>query len=191
MISAKQEQKFFDVSSTYVQLDRAGLITALSIPALGGGSQNRIGDRLYHKYVDLRINAYLSQGATAAPQHAFRCIVFKYLEDDTAGAPTLGSILQATGGVGDYRAVVSAYNWDAYKQKDFVILYDRLFSIGNAGSGVAMRKRIRVRGTADFSGAAITGVGIVYVLFVADDLTGAHAPAVQLQYYARSVYTDA
>lgn len=190
IISRRQELKYWDASSTYFQVDRAGAIVPLCLPARGQGPSDRIGDQVTYKYLDLRVSAYLNYTAVGAVNHALRVMVVKWTDDNTAGLPVLGNFLQNVGGVGDYRAVVSAYAFTSKMSGDFVVLMDRSFSIGEGSSLLAFHRKIKLRGNMNFAGNVTTGTGQLYLIILDDDATGLHTPNVQCQYYSRVTYVD-
>lgn len=191
IIGSRIEVKYFDQTSQYGQIDRASICNPLSHIVQGVGNTQRVGAQVTYKSLDLRITAYYNGGIVGSANHVLRIFVFKWLDDDGVNVPTQASVLQYAGAIGDYRNIVSPVNWESWRQKDIVVLYDRAFSIGEGSSLLAFHKKIKVRGTANFTAAALTGTGNIYMLLCADDATGAHTPDLQVQWWSRITFTDA
>lgn len=188
----QEEKKYIDTSILYTQIDRIGLgPTSLCDINQGPAQGQRVGDRVRGSALRGKIQIYYNSGVTSA-QHTARVIVFKWHISDTVLVPLSSHILQNIGGVGDYRITSTDYNWQGQKQRDYTILYDKSFSIGAYGSGVAENIWIPLKGSpVQYDQAANTGEGKYFILIVGDDVTGAHTPNIYGQYYFRFVYTDA
>lgn len=193
IISRQLETKFVDQSSGYVQLDRGGLIACLTQIGQGDGASQRSGDQVTGVRIRFSPTVYYNSSAvTTNVQHTYRMVMLRWNQDDGAvPLNSLGLVFQFAGGAGDYRTVCSPYNFDAHKQKDFTILYDKKFSIGQTSPAHSPIISKKLRSKINFSGAASSGVGNIYIVVIADDATGAHSPDLQMQWVSRYTYTDA
>lgn len=109
-----------------------GTVTQITFPVQGIQYNQRIADRLKLSRIDFSFNLY---GNTSNSVDAVRCIVLQEIGQST-GAPTPAQVLQT---------VVSQspllYNVD----KLFHILYDRRFSISNAGDSLVHAVNVHIK----------------------------------------------
>jgi hypothetical protein len=189
-ISRAIEDKYQDSSLTYFQVDRAGTFNLLFNPAQGIGESQRIGDRVRLKRLLFNWSTYYSIGVTNST-HNIRVVLLRWKITTSVATPATGVIFQQIGGVGDYRMLVSPFNWQASKQNDFDVIYDRVFSVGSACPTPLGQLEFELNSDVVFDPASTNAEGVPYLFVMADDVTGAHVPDVQFQYYARVLYTDA
>lgn len=188
IISKKSEPKHFDASLAATQVDRAGVgPTVMSNIPQGSAQGQRAGDELQTSVLEFNFDAYFTNGATLAG-HAIRCIIFRWNVDTSLAAPSLGSIIQ---GIGSINEINSPYDWNAKRQGDFTILYDKVFGLFQ-GNSVVRRLRIPLKGAKVVYDPASTNSaeGHLYALFLGDDVTGVHTPNVNVQWQSRLVYHD-
>lgn len=201
IVSKSVETKYKDqdwapvTAGTYAQLDRSFTNfngVALSHMAQGAGIQNRVGDRIKPKMLEIRAQIYYNVSAvTANSQHAYRILIVKWLDDDLAVAPSIASVLQnVSGGASDYSPITSPYNWQGRKQKLFQVVADIRGSIAAYSRGATITRKIRLRGNIDFGTGLQTGEGHYFLFACADDVTGAHSPDIQMIGYSRMTFTD-
>lgn len=193
LIGKRTEQKYFDLTYTYTQVDRAGILNVLSNVPQGVAQQQRVGDRITMKSLELRITLYYNGSLVAYnTTHNVRVLLFRWTINNAGAPPIMSNIFQYAGAGGDYRNTVSPINWQTHAQKDIVVLHDRIYSVGAQDKAPVIQfKRKRIRGNVDFDIGASTGEGQLYLMVLADDATGAHTPSVQAQAVARLHYTDA
>lgn len=190
-LESGEEVKFFDTSQQYAQVDRAGTLVNFSQPAQGTGVNQRVGDAIVVKGLEVRLTCYYNTGATNV-QHALRVVIFKWnISSGGAFQPSLATVFQFPGAVGDYRVVTSPFNWQLLKQEDMTVIYDELVSVGPSAGGYVLAKKFPLHSTINFDTGLTSGEGFYYMYLLADDLTGGHTPDLQVQFCARLTYTDA
>lgn len=191
-VARTSELKFLDTNFNYQQVDRA-TPGCQSVSSMNQGTtqSTRVGDAITCVTLRCAVNVYFAPGVTN-PQHTFRFTVFRWNITDSLLPPGVSQLFQHPGGVGDYLITASDWNWQGLKQKDFDILYDRAFSIGQSGAGLNLRINVPLKNSrCEFDAGSSTGEGKIYICMVADDATGAHTPDLQMQGYFRLLYTDA
>lgn len=189
LIHKDEELKYFDASLAYSQVDRAGTVTKASAINQNVGVSDRVGDKLTMKYMEFRLNAYLNGVLiTSDVEHKFRVVVFRWKIDDSGGAPVAGSVLQQAGA---NLITVSPYAFTSQRQRDFEVLFDATYGCTRAiGANVSERINLFNK-SIEFNAAVNTGMGHIYVLVCADDVTGAHVPSISAQWYSRIHFVDA
>lgn len=201
IIGRRFEKKFVDNAYNYALQDRTAVLTRISYNSAAGaeiirgtGENQRIGDRITPYRLEFRMTSYYDPSlAVADATHNLRIIIFKWNDDLALGAPTAGSILQyITSGIGNYSDLTSPYNHQGLSEGQFTICLDRTISCGSSAPIRTISKVLKLRGSLDFAynSDAAAGRGHYYVYTVADDVTGAHTPSVQLQFTTRFMFMD-
>ena len=150
------EIKVSDNTATASVLTSAGSVSKISTIAQGVSNVQRIADACEMK--GLEFGLAVIPGTNVGP---VRLIVFQYNLDDSAGAPTMASVLQNIGSL----SVVSPYLLDGVDDREFSILHDELFNLASSTATVAKRIFVRANSRIGFNtGGATTGVGQIYAL---------------------------
>lgn len=188
LIMSVPEVKHHDISATYGQIDYANATISLATIVQGDDDNQRIGNIIRPKSLDFNLNAYLNLSSVSTnPAHVLRCIIFKWHEDNQLLNPTSAHILNT---VAQPLITASQYNLQGKDQKLWSILYDRCFSISST-KGLCLDRNIKLQGTVQYGASgATTAHDCIYLLLVADDITGAHFPAIHAQWTARLNYID-
>jgi len=193
------EVKFVDSYAGYVQPDRGGNIYQLTFNTnagsgitQGAGGSQRVGDRIKLKNYEVRFSFYYGASLVIAnPQHTIRLIMFRWRLDTALAGPSIANILQwQSGGSSDFRPVVSPINDQFSKNGDFVILKDETYTLGAYANLPAPKWFGKLNSAIEFDPAGVAGSGHLYLLVVADDVSGAHTPDIQYQYISRVHYED-
>ncbi len=156
IIAQKEEVKQFQVNAAPTAVfTGAGFYQSplLSI-AVGAGANQRTGDSVNLRSIDMRLSFYNGIGATSNINTVFRVFVFQFFGDSTIAAPApmtymlLGSALNAGGVTGAFSAISEDY------KRQFHILYDAsvhlvgsaaLAATGNTGgSGIYKTMALRL-----------------------------------------------
>lgn len=182
------EDKYTDIGIAYTQVDRGGILTRLTDVSQGTAQSQRVGDGIRLSKMEFRASVYYSLSAVATnPTHMVRLILFRWNQDSGSVAPSLGTILQTTGTLQD---AVSPYYWNRKSEGNFSVIYDKMWSIGSASEGVVLDLTLNPGGEVRYNNGAITGTGHIYALIIGDDVTGAHSPSLQAQFYCRTHFSD-
>lgn len=202
IIRSTLEKKYVDFYSGtgYTMADRTGVMSQITYntPAganinQGTGQSQRIGDSIQPIKLEFRMSIYYDWNAALNlnDQHTIRVIILKWNESTVLGLPVAASILQyPSTGLGVYHVVNSPLNYTALKQGDMTVIYDKRISVGNSSPTAIIAKSFKLQGKLQFEPAAATGAGHYYCYVVADDVGGAHTPAVYYNYVSRIHYLD-
>lgn len=177
------EVKYFDDSLPWTELVNTALLNDVTEVTQGVGTTQRVGDELKVVALDLRYAAAVTTGGATVPALA-RIIVFQWLQDTAATAPTLATVLLNTGTASDYP--LSPYNADTVRSGYLGVLYDRTFGVSNL-LPVAEHVRISVNKHIRFNAAATTGTGKIYIMYLSDQ---AASNATDGSYVCRTVFDD-
>jgi len=156
--------------------------------AQGATAQDRIGDRIMLKYIDLTLQAKSPYFTLSVFGEAVRCIIYRYNDDDSGATPDADFVLQYGTSVTNFEGVNSPYLWESIKGKRISILYDsgpRGSKFYPEGNTERMRKRIKVNRPIQYDAGLGTGSGNIYFLVV-----GSTANSWVFDGNARVVYTD-
>lgn len=170
VMARKAELK--DLTTTISDLNAnstAGVvIQKINPPAQGDGSNQRDGDQLYLKSVQL--NAQMNCATDTV--NTQRLIIFQWMEDDTSCTPAVGDILQNT-----TNAALPFSFYVTNPGRKFRVLYDKVFNFDGSGGSQALRvvnaKLNPPQKKMSFDPATITGVGNLYMLVCGIKAAGA------------------
>jgi len=191
MIAKAIEDKYFDTNVAFGQIDRAGQINNLSIVPQGSAQSQRQGSSLKMKSLEIRMNSYLNCVAAATDStHTLRAVLVKWHLTTSTAVPALGNFFQNSGTVA---VTVQPREWYTKQHKDLTVLWDQTWSIQRYAGQQHVEKVIDLKNaTVAFDAGAVTsGAGHLYLCLVADDVTGAHTPAIYTQWMSRLIYEDA
>lgn len=180
------ELKYHDTQPANINLSSVGAFLDLLFSNAQGTSDSnqRIGDSIVMKSIGFR---FLFQGSSTDGANAIRIILFRWHEDDQVNPPTVAQLLTVPGA-----ALTSPYEFDNMRMKKFTILYDKIATVDNVGTG--MYKHFNVfktfRGSkVYFDSSADEGKSKVYVFLCSDSPVVPH-PLMSF-IYSRITYTDA
>lgn len=161
-------EKKYGESTGSQSVDFSGAIIDVSAIAQGDGDTNRNGDQLTLTSYELKYN-----WVQADTTNLVRTIIFQWLPNTSAGAPTVGSVLIAAP-LGTATAPLAVYDHD--NRYNFRILYDKLHRLDAAhviqGNEIMITKFARNR--IQFNGGATTGSNRIYILIISDSAAAAH-----------------
>lgn len=200
MGKAVEHQSYTNAGSATVS-NACSLVKVSTIPS-GYVDSDRKGSQVNLQSFEMRYD--LVVGDT---YNNFRVIVFRWYQDDGSIAPTLGDIIDDTGGAG-YR-YLAPYNHQ--QRSKYHIMYDsssllaNTLSFNSTGSVQSTSnqsswvesvklKHFKVVGkklgrkTINFDGSTTTGLGHIYVLWISDSNV---VPNPGYNYVSRIMYTDA
>lgn len=162
------EYKNHDVSQASTATDETGQIYALNYVNQGDGTESRDGSMFRMKSLEMRF--VIASNTNMTDTSSVRVMVV--LDADPIGStPTLSTLLDNT-----TRPVVSPRNLDNRSQ--YIILYDRLFSLSSNGVERITRKiykkiDYKVMFTGATASAANNKKNGLYLVFIADKASGA------------------
>lgn len=176
------EKKFFDATSS-ASINNSGDVSVLSSISQGDDTNQRNGDSILAKYVDLRFSWIMN---AADPVELVRTIVFQ----DTMSLgtiPSVGDVLSLAGTSAD---VLSMLNLIGARQHRFKILHDESYTLCSTGSQavqksvvIPLNDHIKFTGTV----GGDEGRNMLYILNISSS-TGANRPTVT--YRSRLAYYD-
>jgi len=150
----------------------------------GTSANNRIGDSIRVKHIDLRFQ--FRPANTGALKFPVRIVIWR----DYEGVTTVTPSLMFEGGVGTTLAAIKLY--DPNYKHDYKVLYDRTFTPSGNNEFPAYKARIKVDATSKFVGSSVSEPiknslrGII--LSGANPATAADLTAVDLEWMVH--YTD-
>jgi hypothetical protein len=131
------EMKQNSASATYNTVtDGAGygLVNLTSLISQGVADNQRVGDHLYIESLRMQWPLQNGYGATANPATYWRIIVFQFLGDNSAAAPTIaGLFLSSNANAGNTQGTFSSFDIDHTDQ--YIVLHDSgpLLTVGTSG----------------------------------------------------------
>lgn len=189
------ETKYCDTTaSALTGVTYTGALIPFSPPAAGTGVNQRVGDKVTVKELQLK---YEVVGYDTT--NLLRVLIFKWNNDDSVYSPGVGSVFGA-GDLATGYAPLSRYNWDNLKGKDFEILYDECHALSFNNTTAAPGSECHVKSVRLFgrrlgsvpviqlNSGAVTGKGNYYVLVISDSAVAGHP---KVAYTMRMLYTDA
>lgn len=202
-LEIKQYAAGLTATAVYSGTGAGGVNSQMCSVAQGLLSTNRIGDRISVKSLHVRLNMYLgaANSGTSNVWANIRCMVIQYKANDNSpiiGDLLLTSVANATNVVGSMSARNKPY------LDDYVVLYDRVYSLHN-GLSTANNVGADPRGqlyhqfnvplkyakkTIDYTNAAGTSCNNpLWIFFTSDQPTAVTNPTVSFDYDLQ--YTDA
>lgn len=175
------EKKFYDISGN-LSINNTGDVSTLSGISQGDDTNQRNGDSILAKYLDLRFSWVMN---AADPVEMVRTIVFQ----DTMSLGTVPAVGDVLTLVGTSTDVLALLNLVGARQHRFKILHDESYTLCSTGTQavqknlvVPLNDHIKFTGTV----GSDEGKNIVYILNISSS-TGANKPTVtwksRLAYY--------
>lgn len=121
LITRRQEKKFIDYAVN-TSIDAGGSVSSMVAPPLGDEDDERIGDEIYMKNLQLKLAIH-----AADTTNVVRFILVRWLLNSATAVPAVTDILQ-------YANYMSPYNWDTRKQGKVQIIYDRIIPLTYTGT---------------------------------------------------------
>lgn len=183
VVFREPELKHFDASSgAYVNNPYTGAVYSLSAITQGVAGNQRVGDSLVVRGIELRIGSYANGASTMT-----RFVLFAWNVSTALAAPAPGNVLQ---NVGSAASITSPYNIDSTEQGLLNILADFVVvSTSTGGPGAAFRDVIVKKSLPmDFDNGSNTSSGSIRLLVISDAALAANAANVY--YQSRLVFTD-
>lgn len=183
MIARHAETKSFVKGALGTAVSNVATIVSLTDIPLGQTDNSRIGNHVHLKGLTANLQ-FIGGDAT----NTFRCIFFKWKENDTFNTPTVAQIL-ANGPTGA-PDVFSTYNRDS--PGNYTILRDFFLvqSNGTSAPQLIQKRQINMRlsGKAQFySDVGTTGTNKIYLLFQSDSAAVTHP---SISYNTEILYSD-
>lgn len=187
VITRAAETKHIDTNTITISSSSPVIQVLSAFPAEGTGEQQRVGDQIMLKSINVRWRA---ESNTADTHNTFRFIVFAW--NNTAAPVGAGDIIQDTGSVYDY--LLSPYNFDAKDRGDFIVMLDRRVTVGVLGgekpyidgqwnfSGSRLPHKKK-----DFNAATVISRWYYYVLVMHDSSA---VPNPTFMMHTRTTFTD-
>lgn len=152
-----------------------GTIIDMSNILSGDTDETRDGDQI--RILKWSMNMAVLAGDQT---NLIRCIVFRWNVMSSYKTPLPADILNFAGFP---LAVIptAQYTWDNVRQKQFTVLYDKLFAVSlNAGPAIiAKQKKVYKLGLpVNYEAATANGEGKIYMLFISDSTAGPNPQAI-------------
>jgi hypothetical protein len=157
----------------------AGSITSISDIGQGAAGNQRVGDSVCIKGIDLRVAAYHQAGSV---QGGLRFILFAYNEDTS---PSVALILQGTGSAA---ALVSPYYSDHVQNSGLNILADFVFAGDSSPDAFYYHRVFTGSWPITYNAGTTTGAGKLFLIAISD--AGLATNCANFQWWARVVYND-
>lgn len=181
LVRRTPELKHLDVNTSgYIGgVTYAGTITSLSDVVQGGAGNQRVGDALRVRGLDLRVAAYHQVGSL---QGGLRFLVFFWNEDST---PTASLVLQGTGSAA---SLVSPYNSDHVQNGSLNVVADFVYA-GDSSPDAFFHQVTRVLDSQiTYAASSTSGAGKLWMLAISD--AGLATNCANYQWWSRMLYDD-
>lgn len=180
-----QELKYSEGNSPAVLTSNTWQFFKITGPTVGTADQNRIGDQIEVKNVELRWSAYIQPGFVVVNgSDSVRVVIFQWTADDTT-ALVPNSVFQSSGFGISY---LSPYTHDT--RYEYKILYDDIVTLSSNGPDAVDRVVLvnPARKKVQYINGGVTGTNNIYMAIISDNNT-ANAPL--YDYYFRVHFFDA
>jgi hypothetical protein len=157
----------------------AGSVTSLCDIVQGVAGNQRTGDSVRVKGVDLRVAAYHQAGSV---QGGLRFVLFAYNEDV---APGVGSVIQTTGSAA---ALVAPYYSDHVENNALNIIADFVYAGDSSPDAFYYHRVFTGNWPISFNAGTTTGAGKLWLICISD--AGLATNCANFQWWARVVYDD-
>lgn len=183
IVGSKEEVKYLDTNSGSFIVTGSPTFNDLTVVGQGVGANQRTGDKIMSKRINLRWNAIYGDAT-----NFLRCIVFQWKANNASITPTAGAILENPA-----VPITSSLNNTNDASTLYTVLYDRVYCLVGNGSNGAIARNISLYGkklgrkALNFNPTANTGFNHIYTLWFSDS---AAAPSPAVSQYVRYEYTD-
>jgi len=195
----EEEVKYFPFGFVTISAVATGFVVPMSQITQGATATTRVGESVRPKHFKFQYKIIASANtviASADQYNITRVIFFRWHDDSTTALPVLADIL-----VNNVDADFTLANYNRDQATRYTILYDRchvlvntpvwngttvLYEVG-PGSVGCVESSIKLRGSMNFRGAAITGTEQVFMLIVSDS---SFTPHPQIDCQCETSYTD-
>lgn len=149
-------KKYVDTELLNIDTDSVPVLTKLTMPSQGSTDDDRIGDRIRVKSIQMRLSSYLSSVLSVQ-----RYILIQWLQDDAVAAPVIGDILEDQ----TLGSEISLYNVNGSSK--YRVLWDSMVTNKSGNSTtryflhkICKPKQAKIR----FNEGANTGFGHFYLI---------------------------
>lgn len=178
------ETKYSNQNHSLVSVDNTGVIYDLTPIPQGTQDIQRIGDEITVKSLQVRLNAIAGDVT-----NFLRMVIFQWIPND-ANPPTVANILNGQGGT---VALVSAYYQNDTLGNNYIVLYDKVFTMSQTGNTAAISRNLYcpmkyAKKRVQFNAATTEGQNKFYVILVSDSAAASH---VGIDLVTRMTFSDA
>lgn len=174
MIKTLKPEKKMHITYPTGTVTTAGVVYDLCQVPPGTSSNQRVGMTIQPVVLNLKVNAVI-----ADTYNIIRCIVFRWIDDDTVNAPLVTDILLPTPSVLQFP--------NQYQTASYQILMDKRWILNNYSAHTCLfSKKLKLKKLIRFNGSGTTGFGHIYVLLISDSGSASHPVytiASRLDYY--------
>lgn len=184
MIVGQLEKKYWDISVSQT-VDSVGSVVALSNVPQGSDDQSRDGEQIRLLKSTMRL-IFKNVDNT----NFLRVLIVRWMDNTNLALPTIPQVLQGSASLAP--GILSDYNYDNKRAKQFQVLYDKVLTASNAGPAILFKYDKTYYPTIPINftdlNAQNHGTGKLYLMLLSDSATTAH-PTFDM--FHRLVFHDA